>query len=296
MQEYPQTRYWVYVPGGLASLAGLTLFYFAGENMTVMRLGSIFFWGGLLLVAACNFLYGSPAAWRSFYRAAIAVAGFLLILGGIMTGLLLIAGTFDAPEIPYRAAGAVAALLAGMGAAYYGLKYQQSQEGLAVGRALGFEEADGRVGGDGVYDAKGLVHGVLTLIDVEQDGPGGRPSSVGSFNFTVLCRPANSAGVRLVVLPPRGQPGADAPEGLAPVGDVLYWKAWAIFANKPGPAVTALSAARLGGGVFDEEHGFKGMTLEGDRFEFRFRKDGILHIDYARDVVRAAAALAANFQ
>lgn len=257
----------VLVPGALAAALGVLLFFFAApDTYFLYRLAYAFLVGGFSFMAGGYLAYASPARQRNFARAAIAMAGFLLILAGIFGGVLLAAGAIDSPG-PAHAAGCLAALAAGMAAAYYGLRYQQSAEGLDIGKALGFAEADGQVDGDGIYDAKGVVNGVETLIDVEQT-PGGRHSRA-SFTVTVLCRCRNHKGLELSL-----RAGTEPDSGTAGILAGLQFS---------------------GDGVFNEEYGFRSLTLKGSELVADFGREGYADADYAKELVESTAALAARF-
>lgn len=257
----------VLIPGGLAVALGVLLFFFASPDAYVLyRIAYAFLAGGFAFMAGGYLAYASPARQRNFARAAIALAGFLSILAGIFGGVLLAAGAVDSPG-PAHAGGCLAALAAGMAAAYYGLRFQQSSEGLAIGKALGFEEADGQVSGDGIYDSKGLVNGVETLIDVEQN-PGGR-NSRASFTFTVLCRCRNPKGLQLSL-----RAGSEPDEETAGILAGLHFS---------------------GDGVFSEDHGFKSLTLKGGELVAVFGRDGYANAAYGKELVESAAAVAARF-
>ena len=257
----------VLIPGALAAALGVLLFFFATpDTYFLYRLAYAFLVGGFSFMAGGYLAYASPARQRNFARAAIAMAGFFLIMGGIFGVLLLAVGAIDSPG-PVHAAGSLAALLAGMAAAYYGLRFQQSVEGLDIGKSLGFAEADGQVAGDGIYDAKGVVNGVETLIDVEQT-PSGRNSSA-CFTFTVLCRCRNQKGLAFSVR-----------AGTAPDGDTAGILAGIDFDFA---------------GIFSEDYGFISLTLKGGELVSVFGREGYANADYAKEVVENAAALAAKF-
>lgn len=257
----------VLIPGALAAALGVLLFFFAApDTYFLYRFAYAFLVGGFSFMAGGYLAYASPARRRNLARGAVALAGFLLILGGIFGGLLMAAGAMDSPG-PAHAAACLTALAAGMAAAYYGLRFQQSAEGLDIGKALGFEEADGQVDGDGIYDAKGLVNGVETLIDVEQT-PGGR-NSRPSFTFTVLCRCRNHKGLAFSLR-----------AGTEPEGETAGILAGLHFS---------------GAGVFSKAHGFKSLTLKGGELTAVFGRDGYADAAYAKEAVESAAAVAARF-
>lgn len=256
----------VLMPGALAAAAGVLLFFFAApDTYFLYRLAYAFLVGGFSFMAGGYLAYASPARRRNFSKAALALAGLLLLLGGFGGGVLLAVGAIDSPG-PALAAGCAAALLAGAAAAYYGVRFQQSSEGLDIGAALGFSEADGRAGGDGIYDAKGVVNGVETLIDVEQT-PGGRHSSA-SFTLTVLCRCRNQKEL-----------------------------AFSLRAGKEPDPETAEILARLhfsDAGIFSEERGFKRLTLKGGELAAVFGREGYADAVYAKEVVQLVSSLAAE--
>ena len=284
----------VYLFGGLLAGAGVLLFFIAPDGINALtRLSALLFVGGVLFICGAYVAYSKPALKRNFFRNVGAIIGFLLIFAAFMTGVLMAAGAMEPPELPYYGAGAVVALLAGMALFYYGLRYQQSAEGMAAGKALGFSDADGQVSGDGIYDAKGLCCGVETLIDVDQQPYyRGNPAH---FTFTVLCRCPNSAGLRFTVKPSGFGSFFPSFSGLSPVEGLKYWEFYDVRSNMPEVLAKPLTELRAGDKVFGEAYGFKSMKLDKDGLEFVFYREGYIDGVYAKTVVPAAAAFAAKF-
>lgn len=282
---------WIFVLGALVSLGG-GLAWFSGPNgvspYTLTTFSMMI--GGVLLIMVAHFLYSGAPEKRNMLRGALAVFSYFLLFGGIMTGVLTAAGAFDeGTERPWLAAGA-AALVLGAGGVYYGLKYQQSREGLYIGRRLGFEDAAGG-GPDGHYDAKGVMNGVEVLFDVAQTYPHKR--SPAGFRLEVLCRCHNRMGVTLQA----------RPEGLLNVSfgslprveGVPYWDFYDVRCDRPDVAQRLLSPARKGPNVFGESAGFSELRLEGGEFKFVFAMEGYIGPAYVRRVLHEATQLAAQF-
>lgn len=282
---------WMLWAGALVSLAG-GLAWFNGPNgvspYTLTTFSMMI--GGVLFIMGAHFVYSGGAEKRNMLRGALAVFSYLLMFGGIMTGVLTAAGAFDeGAERPWLAAGA-AALALGAWGVYYGLRYQQSREGLYIGRKLGFQEASGG-GQDGHYDAKGVVNGVETLFDVTQTYPYKR--SPASFRLEILCRCRNTAGVRLLARP-AGLLNVSF-SSLPRVEGVRGWEGFDVRCDQPEAALRLLPAAGSGRDVFGEGGGFCELSLEGGEFKFLFSRDGYVGPAYVSRVLREVSRLAALF-
>jgi len=282
---------WAALTGGLASAAGL-LAFFAGPNgvntYTVVSFSLIP--GGVLFILGAFFFYGSPATRRNIVRGALALFSFLLIVGAIFMGVLIAAEAFAPENNAKFGLLAAAMLVSGMIGAYLGVRYQQSAEGRAIGRELGFADASGG-GPDTIYDSKGVMNGVEVLFNVEQGSPGKHSPAV--FRLEVLCRCPNISGVRL----------SARPEGLIPVPfgalprvpDVPRWDFYDVRCEPPEAALRLLPDARRGVSVFSEEAGFEGMSLEGSEFRFVFSLQGYIGTAYTRRVLQEVSLLASRF-
>ncbi len=291
----PAAPGWMLIPAGAAAGLGMLILMMASDgNTPVMRLGVSIFFGGLSFMAGSYLAYASAAARRNFWRAFVALGGFLLVVGAIFTGVLIAAGGIEGPGVPYYGGLGILALIGGLGAAYYGLKFQQSSEGLAIGKALGFADADGQVSGDGEYDSKGMSNGLETLLDVEQR-PGGRNSSP-SFVFKVLCRCGNSRGLALSVRRSGLLSVLPSSDGLQPVEGLSYWGGYSLRASQPELAAGLLAEARRPGDVFNAAAGFSELTLKDGDMEFTFAGDGYIELDYAKRVVGEASLFASKFR
>lgn len=282
---------WVFVLFALISFGG-GLAWFNGPNgvspYTVTTFSLMI--GGILSIIGANFLYSGAPERRNILRSALTVFSFLLLFGGVMAGVLAAAGAFDeGTERPWLAAGA-AALALGAWGVYYGLRYQQSREGLYIGRKLGFEDAAGG-GPDGHYDSKGVMNGVEVLFDVTQNYPYKR--SPASFRLEVLCRCHNRMGVSLLARPEGLLNVSFGP--LPRVEGVACWDSCNVRCNQPDVAQRLLPPARKGPNVFGEEAGFSELRLEGGEFKFLFTKEGYIGPAYVRRVLREATQLAAQF-
>lgn len=287
---------WGYLLCGAVSAVGAAAFVLGPNGVSPLTVTTFsMIPGGVVLFLGLKVLYGGSRAASNVILSVVAVAGFLLMLAGIMTGVLYFAGGFD--EIPgVWALAAFPALAAGMALAYFGMKYQQSSEGVSIGRELGFQDAKGGLSGpDGAYDSKGVMNGVETLVNVEQEPEqhsrhGSRPAC---FRLEVLCRCANPAGVRLEVRPDgflhfslSGLPKVPPPE---------YWDGYDVRTNAPDVAYPELIAMRPQVSAFNGPNGFAGMSLEGNEFKFTFEVTGYASTSFVRGVLGDASRLAAAF-
>lgn len=286
---------WVYIAGGLASAAG-ALFFFTGPN-GVSRRSVISFAlmpGGILYILGATFFYGDPADRRNILRGALALVSFLMIVTGIMTFVFIAAGAFDQGQGRPYAILAVFSIILGMCGAYYGMKYQQSAEGRAIGRKLGFSDADGEVSSDGAYDSKGVMNGVETLFNVEPQS-GGR-NSPPYFTLEVLCRCPNSRGVALSVRPEGFLGPLRISFGSLPrLPGVPYWDFYEVRCDRPESAQNILAEARREKNVFNDKDGFLEMSLEESSFKFTFRSEGYADTAYVYRVLQETSKLASQF-
>jgi hypothetical protein len=184
-------------------------------------------------------------------------------------------------------------ILAGMAGAYYGIKYQQSAEGRAIGREMGFVDADGGAC-DGIYDSKGLMNGVETLFNVEQSSAA--KNSPAHFTLEVLCRCSNTRGLKLSARPE----GLLGPLGLSfgslpRLPDVPYWDFYDVRCDQSAPALRLLPPVRSGNNIFNDEAGFLGMALDGNEFKFTFGLEGYAGTAYVRRVLQETSHLASLF-
>jgi hypothetical protein len=285
----------VYIAGGLASAAGALVFFTGPDG--VNRTSVISFAlipGGILYILGATFFYGDPADRRNILRGAAALISFLMIFGGIMTFVFIAAGAFDQGRGRPYAVLAVFSILLGMWGAYYGMKYQQSAEGRAIGRKLGFTDADGAVSSDGAYDSKGVMNGVETLFNVEPQS-GGR-NSPPFFTLEVLCRCSNTRGVALSVRP-EGFLGklAISFNSLPRLPGVPYWDFYEVRCDRPDFAQDILAEARHGDNIFNDKAGFLEMSLEGSDFKFAFRSEGYADTAYVYRVLQETSKLASLF-
>ncbi len=284
---------WVYAAGGLSSAFGTALFLVGPEVSGAPRpLSLLLVSGGLLFILAAVLVHGGPADRRNAWRGAVALASLLTIIGSFIVLMLLAAGSF------YHHGGlygflAGAGVLAGMGGAYYGVKYQQSAEGRAIGRELGFFDANGG-GSDGIYDSKGIMNGVETLFNVE---PGDVESrAVRTFGLDVLCRCPNTSGVRLSVK----RTGFLGPLGISfgvlpLIPGVERWDFYDVRCDQPEVAARLLPGARRGENVFCDGAGFICMSLEKTEFKFSFRVEGSPATESVRRILQETSRLAALF-
>jgi hypothetical protein len=284
---------WVYLLAGTISAVGAAAFVLGPNGVsprTVISFSMIP--GGVLLFFAAKVVYGGAIAMRNLMRSIVAVAGFLVLFGGIMTGVLLFAGAFAPENAVLYSILAVAALLAGMALAYYGMKYQQGPEGVAIGRELGFQDAGSD---DGVYDSRGEMNGVEVMFNVEQEAA--RHSRHGSFpahfRLEVLCACANPRGLRLEIQP-EGFLNFSL-SGLPKAPHVDYWDYYDIRTNMPDVAAGPLAAAKTGDTVFCEQAGFSRLTVDGNELKLVFELQGYARTSYVRRILHEASRLALAF-
>jgi|GEM_PF-2506628 len=282
---------WVYIVGAVISAAGAVVFFTGPDGMNQSNVISFsLIPGGILYILGATFFYGDPADRRNILRGAVALVSGLVIIGGFMALVFIAAGAFDPGQgKPYGILASVL-ILVGMGGAYYGLKYQQSAEGRAIGRELGFVDADGGERDD-VYDSKGVIDGLETLFNVEQTGPG--KNSRAFFRLDVLCRCQNSQGLKLSVRPegPLGVSFGSLPR----LPEVPYWDFYVVRCDQPETAMRLLPEARKGSNIFNDEAGFLEMTLDGSGFKFTFRTEGYAGTAYVRRVLQETSRLASLF-
>ncbi|MDT8286239.1 MAG: hypothetical protein RQ748_03925 [Elusimicrobiales bacterium] len=281
----------VYAAGIVMSAAGTAMF-FSGPNgvspYTVTSFALIP--GGVLLIALAAFFYGGGPTRRNMLRGVLTIASFLMILAGVFTGIFIFAGAFSPARVPAAGLAAAGLIAAGTGGAWYGMKYRQSAEGRAIGRRLGFADASGG-GEDGHYDSKGRMNGVEVLIDVDQQPP--HRHAPASFSLEVLCRCANTAGLRLTVKP-EGPLGALA-GGPPRVDAVPYWDYYEVRCDRPETALSVLPDFRKGPSVFSDRTGFSRMELEGGDFRFFFGREGYAGPAYTRRIIEETSLLASKF-
>ncbi|MCM2266668.1 MAG: hypothetical protein NDI60_02715 [Elusimicrobiales bacterium] len=284
---------WVYLLCGAISVVGAAAFMLGPNGVsprTVISFSMIP--GGPILFLAAKVAYGGAIALRNVLRSIVAVLGFLVLFGGIMTGVLLFAGAFAPENTVLYAFLAAAALLAGMALAYYGMKYQQGPEGVEIGRELGFQDAGGD---DGVYDSKGEMNGVEIMFNVEQEAAhhSRHGSSPAHFRLEVLCACANPRGLRLEVQPDGFLNFSLS--GLPKAPHVDYWDYYDIRANLPDVAAGPLAAAKAGDSVFNEQTGFSRLTLDGNELKLVFEQEGYAGTQYVHRILEEASRLALAF-
>lgn len=290
-EAYTGVPGWVYSAGGILAMAGTAVFMFAPNGVNPMTVsGAIMVPAGVLLIVGGRFFYGGGPARRNILRSTLTIFSFMLILGGIFTGVFIFAGAFAPGTGGVYGSIALGLIAAGVAGAWHGLHYYQSAEGLVIGRQLGFEDASGG-GADSFYDSKGRVNGVETLINVEQNSS--HRGTAACFRLDVLCRCANPSGVRLEVepermlsLPKRGLPRVDA---------VPYWDYFEVRCDRPDEALRVLPEFRKNPGVFGDAAGFASMSLEGGEFKFTFSLTGYAGTAFVRRVVQEVSMLASRF-
>ncbi len=283
---------WLLATCFLISLAGCIL-WFGGPGgvspFTVITFGMMV--GGPLGMLAAHFAYSGAAQRRNFLRGAMAIFSFFVLFCGIMTGVLAAAGAFDEGwRSPWVVAGA-SALLLGCCGAYYGLRYQQSREGLYIASRLGFDEASGG-GEDAHYDGKGVLKGIEVLFDVTQVYPD--KSRRANFRLEVLCRCGNSAGLALSIKP-RGLLGISL-SSLPAAGEIPSWEGFDVRCDRPEVALRLLSGFRKPGSVFDGRYGFESMRLEGANLKLNFSDKGYIGPARVKLVLDEASAIALLFR
>jgi len=284
---------WVYVASFVISLGGVLAFIFGPNGVsprTLISFGMIP--GGVIFFMGAKAVYGGAIGLRNVLRSLVAFLGFLLIFGGIMGGVLIFAGAFSPDNKALYVFAAAAALLAGAAMTYYGLKYQQGPEGVAIGRELGFQDAGA---GDGVYDSKGGMNGVEVMFNVEQVATHTTRHATypAHFRLEVLCACANPRGLSLEIKPD-GLLNFSL-SGLPKIPHVDYWDNYDIRSNMPDVATGPLAAAKAGDNVFSEQAGFSGLTLDGNELKLVFELEGYAGTAYVRRVLDESSRLSAAF-
>lgn len=282
---------WIYIVGILLIGAGFGLFMLGPNGVNHYTVGTFSMIPlGVALMLSGTFLYGSPATRRNMVRGALAGFSFLLIFAGIFMGVFIAAGAFDDGRRVFWAAVGVAMFLGGLPGAYYGLRYQQSAEGRAIGRELGFVDASGG-GADGIHDSKGFMNGVEVLFNVEQAASS--KNSGAHFRLDVLCRCANLAGVELSVKPegPLGISFGDLPK----VPDVPHWDYFEVRCSHPDAALRFLPGARKGGSVLNDGDGFRELVLKKGEMTALFIVDGYANTGFVRAALQQVSLLASKF-
>lgn len=282
------TPAWVYVAGVLLALGGVAAF-FAGPNGVNTYSVSTFSLIplGIAVVVSGKVFYGSPAVRSNIIYGALALASFLMIIGGIFLGVFIAAGAFS-PEKnrPYALLGLLGVAV-GMAGAYFGMSRQRSAEGRAIGARLGFVDAGS---GDGIFDSKGFMNGLEVLFDVDQRPPyKGAPAS---FTLQVLCRCPNTPGLRFSVKPENFLGVSFG--SLSRVPDVPHWDFYDVRCDRPDEILRLLPPARREPGVFSDASGFTGMSLEGGEFRFFFRKTGYITAEYVKKIIEQVSLLASK--
>jgi hypothetical protein len=282
---------WVVVSGGLASAAGAAAFFMGPNGFSLYTVGSFSLMpAGVLFIVGAHYYYGSPATRRNMLRGVLTMVSFLMIFAAAFLGIFIAAEAFEpANNARYGGLGAVLLLVGAVGV-YFGMRYQQSAEGRAIGREMGFVDASGG-GPDGIYDSKGSMNGLEVLFDVEQ-GARGRHSPA-RFRLEVLCRCHNLAGIRLSVKPENAL--GISLGSLSRVPDVPHWDFHDVRCDQPQAALRLLPEARKGVNVFSEEAGFESMLLEGAEFKFVFSLEGHIGTAYTRRVIQEVSLLASRF-
>jgi len=249
---------------------------------------------GLALIKGGKYFYGEAFARRNYLRDLAAGASFLLILGAVSAGVMLFAGAFDPAKAGICSAAAIAAFVLGILGMAYGIKYKQSAEGVLIGRAIGFADAEtGLLSADGIYDAKGELSGPEVLFNIEPVEAG--RNNRERFYLDVLCRCANPRGVRLEA----GRSGflgtALACFGLEQAKSPAAWDFHNVYSNLPDAVVPPLTKALEAGVIFTEETGLSRLSLKGKSFRLSFSLEGRSATDGIKQILVQAATLAAAF-
>lgn len=83
--------------------------------------------------------------------------------------------------------------------------------------------------------------------------------------------------------------------GLPKSPHIDYWDYYGIRANMPDVAAGPLAAAKAGEGVFCDQTGFSGLSLEGNGFKATFSIEGRAGADYVRRALDGVSRLAKAF-
>ncbi|MBI5743417.1 MAG: hypothetical protein HY952_02595 [Elusimicrobia bacterium] len=288
-----ETPGWVYLLGGAVTVVGFIGFLFSPNGVhtrSVVTFAMIP--GGVLLIVLGHAVIGGAIGLRNLVRGTVALLGFLMILGGIFTGVLLAAGNFDVGERLPWAAGAVLSFLAGIALAYYGFKYQQGREGVSIGRELGLRDAEsGLFARDGVYDSVGEFDGVEVKINVEQEEAQYHKghTTPAHFRLEVLCGCANARGVRLKVLP-SGITGIHL-TSLPKLPPLEYWDGYDVMCDSAENVTRPLREVKGAARTFSQESGLSTLSLEENALAAVFELEGHARAGYVRDVLGDLTAL-----
>lgn len=285
----------VYLAGAAASALGTGAYLLAPHGAAARTAAPCaLMTGGVLFVLAARVFFGDAVVRRNAALGAAGLISFFLLMGGIYAGGLALYGVFDAAGgARYLLLGACGTL-AGIAGLYYSVKYHQDREAVAIGRRLGFVDADkGPASPDAFYDSKGVMNGVEVLFMIERTGGAGTYYLPG-FRLEVFCRRADRSGVRLEVRP-KGIFNALSFSSLPLVPCVPRWELYEVRSNRPDLAGKLLSETRAVKDVFAKEAGFSGMSLDEKGFKFTFSEDGDAGVAYIKRVLEAASRLSSAF-
>ncbi|MBI5743283.1 MAG: hypothetical protein HY952_01915 [Elusimicrobia bacterium] len=287
----------IYIAGALASVIGTAAYLLAPNGVSARTvIPCVMMIGGVLFILAARVFYGDAVVRRNAARGVVTIISFLLMMGGIYAGGLTLYGVFGAASGKRYLVLGVCGILTGIAGLYYSIKYHQNREAVAIGRRLGFADADnGPASPDAFYDSKGVISGMEVLFKIEQTGGSGTRSLPG-FTLELLCRCANPLGVRLKVHPEGFLGGALSFSSLPKVPSVPYWDLYEVRSNLPDSVLKPLSEARSKKSIFSEETGFSGMSLDEKGFKFAFSKEGSVSLAYVKKIVEAASLLASAFK
>ena len=287
---------WVYISGALSSAVGTAAWVLAPTRETAATdIPLALMLGGIMLIVAARIIYGDAVVRRNAVRLVIAGISYLLVMGGVLVGGLALYGVFNPPEARTWLECGIAGVILGIPGLYYGIKYHQDRESVAIGRELGFTDADsGPTSPDGAYDSKGVMNGMEVLFNIEPSS-GREPSS---FLLEVLCRCANPSGVLLELRPVSSAHLTLNPFSLPKLPSVPLWEDYEIRSNMPELVLKPLSEARHEHDVFTAAAGFSGMSLDKEGFKFKFYIDGFVETAdsaFIRKILEETSGLAAAF-
>lgn len=288
---------WIYVVSFVVSVGGMIAFALGPNGIsprTITTLSMVP--GGVLFFLAAKAYYGGAVGRRNVARGVAAFFGFLTGLAGIYTWVLAFAGAFDTPDRPFWLGSGAIAMLAGLALTWYGLRYQQSEEGVAIGRELGLGDADsGLFAPDGVYDSKGEVDGVELKFNVEQqEARSGRHGHApASFRLEVLCGCANPRRARLEIRA-SGLLGVNL-TGLPKLPPLEYWDGYDVMSDTPDLVVGPLQEIRANAAALSSEGGLAELSLEEGAMKAVFSLEGYASTGFVRGALAEVARLAKAF-
>lgn len=275
-------------------------------NFNGVELNQPIFWGlalaGFLIFFGYDFAVNGAINRANYFKTALKYFSLLLIG---YSALQLAGLALDVYGGRSAARGLAALALGGLGVLgyYYGSRFHQNLEAVAMGRAFGFVPAESGVfSEDWIYDSRGEMNGVPALFNIEVTASGGGKYSPTEYahKLEVLCRCANPHGIKLRVR--EGWTGLWATVlsmfralGLPKMMRPPAWKGRGRFrANIPERAADCIERSRADTEVFTED--FRELWLSGGELKLVFvSANSAWNESRVKRVLAAATRLAAGF-